>query len=154
MSGRNAARHSSSIAAQVETEPLFSADEDGYDVAYVGNGDNSNSDASRHKETVAAAGDNPTNSRYPPAKYLKSTFTSREHEFDASDDFIEPAEVDQTLLTGLLETARSRGSIEVHRRPAATTNQGAGNDAEDPGLEHGLIVGIGQAGGGMLASVS
>ena len=147
-------RHEDAMASAVETEPLFAAD-------YEDDGVAGASKDSRHSSSNTELGapvnghaehERPPSARYPPPKYLKSTYTSREHECDASDDVIDTgAEADPNdvpLLTGLLESARSRGSIDVHRRASSGSLS-----AEDAALEHGLVVGLGQ-GGGLLASVS
>ena len=159
MSGRTAARHDGVMAGATaaESEPLFSADDEGDDII----GQTESSNASKQNGHVsnmdAKVEDGGTGSHYPPPKYLKSTFRSREYEFDASDDIIEPEAEDGArdlpVMTGLLQTARSRGSVEVHRRRSGSASDNS-LSPEDAALENGLIVGIGAAGGGILASVS
>lgn len=152
MSGRTAARYDSGIASAAESEPLFSA-EDGDD---IGDGENA---TWQDGHGVVGTGTQNGNStpHYPPPRYLKSTFSSREYEYDASDDVIDPEAEDQTrdlpIITGLLQTARSRGSVDVHRNDSLSSNDHASNP-EDAALGNGLIVGIGAVGGGILASVS
>lgn len=160
MSERIAGRHDHDMTTAAENEPLFSA-EDGDDVVQgesTASRNASRQNGHHYSMTDTRAQDSMTVSHYPPPKYLKSTYTSREHEFDASDDFIEPEVEDQTrdlpVMTGLLQTARSRGSVEVHRRGSASSSNG-GLSPEDAALENGLIVGMGSAGGGgIMASVS
>lgn len=152
MSSSSAARHAHLPASAGETEPLFSADDED-----IGSGTSDRrAAAALEAEDGQANGASEVAAHYPPPKYLKSTFTSREHEFDASDDFIDPAlqtdPNDVPVLTGLLESARSRGSIDSPRRTSDSSLHGH-LSVEDAALERGLVVGLGQ-GGGMLASVS
>lgn len=157
-----ASRHHGLANASDEAEsvPLFSADEEAYET-----NDTSLKDTSRHQpdSVKGLAADEASNHHsripspsYPPPKYLKSTYTSREHEFDASDDFIDDPGSDPPqdvpVLTGLLQSARNRGSIDVHRR-SSSSGRNDGSGADDSTLDNGLVVGLGQ-GGGILASVS
>lgn len=162
MISSSAARYEHTSTTAVENEPLFSTDYEeqlGADRIDIGDRDRSDTtNASLQHETAdqEARHSAPASSYYPPPKYLKSTYTSREHEYDASDDIIDTsvdADPDNVpVLTGLLQSARTRGSIETHRMSSiASANGDIG--LEDAANEQGLVVGMGQ-GGGMLASVS
>jgi hypothetical protein len=148
----SAGRHEDAMASAVETEPLFAAGYEDDDIAGASKDRHSSNSETGTPVNGHAEHERLPSGRYPPPKYLKSTYTSREHEFDASDDVIDTgAEADPNdvpLLTGLLQSARSRGSIDVHRRGSSGSLS-----ADDAAFEQGLVVGLGQ-GGGLLASVS
>lgn len=154
--GSRAAQYEHADATAVESEPLFSAEYEEQAGTTHGNRGTANASHQDGSDIQDAQHTHLASARYPPPKYLKSTYTSREHEYDASDDVIDTgidADPDNVpVLTGLLQSARSRGSIETHRRSSNGSANGS-ISAADAANEQGLVVGLGQ-GGGMLASVS
>ena len=128
-----------------ESEPLFSASIDGDDVGATQDQPNaSRSGISENDQTRSDA-------RFPPQRYLKSTYASREAQYDLDTDDLAELDGDEDASNldaqrlpsfhGLLGAAASRGSVESSRS----------HDDHDFDLD-GLSVGGGK--GSILASVS
>jgi hypothetical protein len=124
--------------ADHESEPLVSAEEDG-DVPNA-----SSSGISDHDDNGQLHGE----ARFPPQKYLKSTYASREAQYDLDTDDLAESDGEANIdaqrlpaLHGLMGSAASRGSVE-------TTRNHDENDFELDGLS------VGGGKGSILASVS
>ena len=138
-----------------ESEPLFSAELEGgegpngeeAEATGLVHGDDGDSDGgyslgspkdNNHRET-----------RFPPPKYLKSTYASREAEFELDPEVLfegEEAELHGVpAMQGLMGKAANRGSIEVRR------DRRSSQESSSEGQEE-LVVGGGQ--GSIFASVS
>lgn len=146
-----------------ESEPLFSADAeesgrslDGAQRVTRNGADDvdGGQDGDGDLEHLPAYASQPQTSHYPPGKYLKSTYSSREAEFELDSEELGQGDDPDGVpaMDGLLGHAASRGSIDVHRSGRGTS-AAAANGMDRQASEEGLIVG-GDGKGSILASVS